>query len=152
MSYRLTRHGPLREAREDDITELMELEYALFDNNMSETTLQRELAAGKGYVFDVLGEIVGYALVRDDGSQLDLTRLGVAIESQGGGIGQVLLTHALSLGKPVVLTVLKSNRGALRLYLRNGFKIVGHLPSDAAWAMRHEASGSTQAARRAVDP
>ena len=41
-------------------------EYALFDNSMSETTLQRELAAGVAYVFDVLGEIVGYALVRDE--------------------------------------------------------------------------------------
>jgi ribosomal-protein-alanine N-acetyltransferase len=136
----MTKYGPLRWAGADDIPALFALEYALFDNNMTERTLKTELEAGEGIVYDVMGEICGYALIREDGDKLDLTRLGVRPESQGGGIGSVLLSQVLSMGKPVVLTVKKTNVRALKLYLRAGFTITGHLTEYEAWSMQREAT------------
>lgn len=140
---RVTKYGPLRWARPDDIPQLLALEAMLFDNSMSERTLRTELEVGRGYVYDVMGEVLGYCFIRDDGDKLDLTRLGVHPESQSCGMGRVLLQHVIGLGMPVVLTVLKANSRALRMYLRADFTITGHLePTYAAWTMRREASGA----------
>jgi ribosomal protein S18 acetylase RimI-like enzyme len=141
--HRVTKYGPLRWAKADDIPQLLALEAALFDNAMAERTLRQELETGRGYVYDVMGELAGYALIREDGNKLDLTRLGVDPEAQGGGIGTVLLKHVIGLGAPIVLTVLKSNLKAIRLYRRHGFVITGHLlNSYEAWSMRRDPSGA----------
>ncbi len=130
----------------------MELEYQLFENSMAETTLHRELEVGQGLVYEGLRCILGYALVRTDGDKLDLTRLGVGQGAQGSGIGSALLCEVITMGKPIVLTVLKHNHRAIRLYYRYGFEIVGHLVSDGAWALRREASASIPAPVRAACP
>jgi ribosomal protein S18 acetylase RimI-like enzyme len=96
---RVTPYGPLRRACGDDLPRLLELEGMLFDNSMNETMLERELALGQCFVYDVMGEVLGYALLRDDGHQYDLTRLGVDPKSQRGGIGRVLLKHVVSRQK-----------------------------------------------------
>lgn len=147
---RVTPYGPLRRVADDDIYRLLELEGMLFDNSMAERVLVRELEEGQGFVYDVMGEVVGYALVRDDGDKYDLTRLGVDPKCQRGGVGKALLRHVLSLGKPVVLTVKKKNYGALRLYRNHHFEIVGQLSAHEAWVMRWD--GSAAAAPGADEP
>jgi putative acetyltransferase len=119
----------------------------LFDNSMNETMLERELALGQCFVYDVMGEVLGYALLRDDGHQYDLTRLGVDPKSQRGGIGRVLLKHVVSLGRTVILTVKKKNYVALRLYRKHGFEIVAQLNAHEAWVLRRGCSaGAAQGA------
>jgi ribosomal-protein-alanine N-acetyltransferase len=131
----------VRAATTDDIPRLLELEYRLFDNSMNETMLARELAHGEGFVLESGGRVDGYALVRPAGEKLDLTRLGVDPAVQGAGIGQALLRKVIDMGKPVVLTVKKKNYGALRLYRRYDFVIVGQLNEAEAWVMRRDVSG-----------
>jgi [ribosomal protein S18]-alanine N-acetyltransferase len=145
---RVTPYGPLRRARSDDVPRLLELEGLLFDNSLAEPMLLRELELGQCFVYDVMGDIIGYALLREDGDKYDLTRLGVDPASQGSGIGRVLLRHVISLGKTVVLSVRKKNYGALRLYRRHGFEIVGQLTAHEAWVMRRDAGDALRASRR----
>lgn len=144
--------GYLRDAKEDDVPRLLELEAALFDNSLSETLLLHELELGYGLVFcgDTDGSILGYALVRVEGDLRDLTRLGVDPAVQGTGVGQFLLravTHGQAPGEEtdVILTVKKANRRALRMYLRHGFAVVGHVSDAAAWALRWTAARASGA-------
>jgi ribosomal protein S18 acetylase RimI-like enzyme len=133
----------LRKATLDDIPQLLQLEYELFPNAMAEMTLKQELTVGQGFVVYLEPAVLGYALVREDWGKLDMTRLGVVREARGRGVGTRLLHAVVALRKPIVLTVFKTNHSAIRLYRRFGFEIVGHLPSEAAWAMRREASALT---------
>jgi ribosomal protein S18 acetylase RimI-like enzyme len=134
--------GYIRPAARADSERILELEGKLFPNSLSEPMIQQELRIGRGWVH--CGEkdntVYGYALVRDDGYVLDLTRLGVDLPEQGGGIGRELLTHVLQVAaeerRGVQLTVLKDNEKALKFYLRHGFQIVGHLKKEGAWLMR----------------
>jgi ribosomal-protein-alanine N-acetyltransferase len=141
--------GILREASEADIPELVDLEAKLFDNAMSETVLRRELEVGKGFVWvgNMTPLVLGYALVREDGDLLDLTRLGVDPAEQGTGIGTLLLRRVLSEGRPVMLLVRKDNQRAFRLYRSHGFEIVGHVTAPAhAWVLRRAAGASARPA------
>jgi ribosomal protein S18 acetylase RimI-like enzyme len=126
----------LRSAGAEDIQEILCLEGLLFDNSMSEVILKRELELGQGFVYVASGCIAGYALVRSDWDKYDLTRLGVTPSAQGQGIGRLLLERVVALGKPVVLTVLKTNYKAIRMYRRCAFEIVGQVNESEAWAMR----------------
>lgn len=132
----------IRRASTEDVPELMELEAALFDNAMSETTLERELVAGEGYLVRQWHEssaILGYILVREDGDLLDITRLGVRPEAQCLGLGTTLLKYILDRERTTVLTVKKGNARALRLYKRHGFVVVGHFIEARAWVLRRDA-------------
>lgn len=132
--------GAIRPATELDIPRLLELEQ-LFDNAMTEPMLARELSAGSGGVFfsPQTGTVLGYVLLRYDQGLLDITRLGVDPAAQGQGIGPRLLEYALSEGHEAMLTVRKNNKRALRLYLKYGFKIAGHITVSDAWVLRRPA-------------
>jgi ribosomal-protein-alanine N-acetyltransferase len=136
----------IRPAKPRDVERLMELEQ-VFDNAMSEKMLLRELEVGRGYVYNRItddGDVLtlGYALVRQDGMLLDLTRLAVDGHTQSQGIGQSLLRRVLSEERETVLTVKKDNVRALALYKKNGFRVVGHYPAADAWVMRRAAPSS----------
>lgn len=117
----------------DDLPAILLLEQTLFpENYIGEVLLRGEIEVGLAWV---IGQpAYAYALVRTDGSLVDLTRLGVLPEWQGCGLGHKLLDKVLGLGKETMLTVSKINQRALALYLRYGFRIVAHHP--AAWVMR----------------
>jgi ribosomal protein S18 acetylase RimI-like enzyme len=124
----------VRVATFDDIPVLVDIEQRLFPlNAMNDTMLERELAVGGGLVVGTVP--CAYALLRDDGVRLDITRLGVVPEHQRKGFGELLLAHVVARGRRTMLTVAKSNRVALRLYLRHGFEVVGELTEAAAWLM-----------------
>ena len=125
----------------EDIPRVLELEQ-VFDNSMTEPMLELELQVGYGYAFcrDADSHVLGYALLRRDGDLLDLTRLAVDPEAQGGGAGTFLLLRVQvdsGLAKrDLVLCVRKKNPRALKLYQRHGFRIVGHSTSSDAWVLR----------------
>lgn len=125
----------MREATQDDLGRLEELEAELFfDNCMSRLRLASELQHGRGWVVEDGGVIVAYSLLRFEPRLVDLTRLGVATTHQGLGLGTYLLNHALQQGESVMLTVHRDNETAIRLYLRHGFRVIGILPHS--WLMR----------------
>jgi ribosomal protein S18 acetylase RimI-like enzyme len=120
----------IRKASMKDLERLVELENVLFENALNERRLEVEMSLGECFV---IGEpAIAYALVRPDGPLLDLMRLGVLPTYQGFGFGKKLLGHVLSLGKDVVLTVLRDNVRARAMYKSAGFRTVGVLPAGAA--------------------
>lgn len=144
-------NGSIRPATEDDVPRILELEQ-VFENSMTEPMISRELVVGRGFLFaDEHLRVWGYALLRTEGDLLDLTRLAVDPRAEKQGVGRRLLdyvcTVADSEGRPCVLTVKKSNRRALRLYLHAGFRIVGHFEVERAWSLRRDAPSSARPAK-----
>lgn len=129
----------MRRVTTDDADELAALDALLFDNCFNEKTLAHEVAIGLGWVVTDQEKLLAYALVRDDGLVLDLIRLGVHPEHQGRGLGSSLLRTLLQQRRDVILTVRAQNTGALRLYLRHGFKVVGRLcvKEHQSWVLRY---------------
>jgi GNAT superfamily N-acetyltransferase len=72
---------------------------------------------------------VGIVALEVEPAHLCLVKLYLRTPFQGLGIGTRLLKQviqeAAELGKPVRLRVLRVNQGALRLYHRHGFTVVG---------------------------
>jgi ribosomal protein S18 acetylase RimI-like enzyme len=122
-----------------DAYELARLEYELFEEHLSEESLREEIRAGFGWLIEDEVALKAYILVRDDRRILDITRFGTRTAYQGEGLGTRLLAQALRTPRAVMLTVDHENTVAMRMYLKNGFKVVGQLPHDSGWVMRKDA-------------
>lgn len=145
-------HTSMRIVTLADADELAELDMLLFPAYcLNEQSIRIEIAVGTGWVIREREKIVAYALVRKDGPLLDITRLGVHPHYQRRGFGSQLLARVKHGGCRVMLTVLRENRDALRLYLRKGFRIVGDLTSGG-WVMEYvpTAVGETRTSHRLV--
>jgi ribosomal protein S18 acetylase RimI-like enzyme len=72
---------------------------------------------------------VGVVWVSRDEREIRLADLALLPAHRGSGIGAILIRELIDesdrTGKPVRLMVLKMNPGALRLYERLGFKVLG---------------------------
>ena len=133
----------LRLATTDDAERIAELEIILFDNAFNEWTIANEIEAGAGLVVEnEAGELCGYALVRFERDLVDLTRLAVRPADQGQGLGGLMLSQVVLDTRPVMLTGWKNNNGAIRLYRRFGFEIVGELEAGA-WVMKRHPMEAT---------
>ena len=129
-------HSDMRDVTRFDADVLAHLDGILFpENALNETTLANEVNHGVGWVIEVAGDVVAYALARNSDDLLDLLRLGVHPDYQHSGFGTQLLQRLLQENKKAMLTVKKSNVGAIRLYVKHGFQIVGHLPANESWVM-----------------
>jgi len=107
---------------QSDLSWVAELEIALFpDNCMNEKTLEVELANGFGLVTGG----IGYALCRVEEGLVDVLRLGVHQDHRNQGLATAMLRHILARPGKVILCVRKTNEVALRLYMRQGLRIVG---------------------------
>lgn len=136
-------HGYMRDVTRFDADVLASLDAQLFpENALNETTIANEIKHGMGWVIEVADEIVAYVLVRDDHQILDILRLGTRADYQKAGFGTELLERVLREDQQAMLTVKKSNRPALRLYLRHGFEIAGHLKENDSWVMVRKATSS----------
>jgi ribosomal-protein-alanine N-acetyltransferase len=131
----------LRRATVDDVPALALLDQHLFpENAMGECLLEGELRAGWGLV---LGEpLSGYVLVREEGTLVDITRLGVHPAREGQGMGGRLLDAVLAAvlvrrGRAMLTVKKKDNGRAIQIYRRRGFAIVAELQD--AWLMHREA-------------
>ena len=123
-----------REVVPEDLLEIEELENANFDNSFNASTLEHELASGASCLVAISEErVAGYAFYRITNGLTDLTRLAVREELRGKGTGVELLRQVLLKSPRTMLCVRKNNPGAQRLYLRNGFHIVGEL--EHSWVM-----------------
>ncbi|MDO5701154.1 MAG: GNAT family N-acetyltransferase [Bowdeniella nasicola] len=77
---------------------------------------------GQIFVARRAGRIAGLVGVKDD----VISRLYIHPDLQGRGIGTALLDYANAQCEQARLTVLNTNEGAQRLYLRKGFRFTGH--------------------------
>lgn len=81
---------------------------------------------------------VGYFYLHNDGEKLELDDLYIFDEFQGQGIGTKVLNYVASVAKEknkeVFLYVFVKNRGAINLYLKNGYKIVENI-DDSRYIM-----------------
>lgn len=107
-------------------------------NSMNSQTVSQLLRVGRGWVAGV-GRPVGYALCADDGQLTDLLRIGVRKHHRQNGLGQAILQQVLAGQQAVSLSVRKDNHAAIRMYLRAGFRIIGHLVGfdGPYWALLH---------------
>lgn len=134
-------HALMRPVTPEDAWDVAELDALLFpDTSFNETTFATEIRSGAAWGIFIDHELAGYILIKTDGCITDIVRLGVRPSYQRRGFGEDLLVRALRETSDAMLTVKKQNRSALRLYLKYGFKIVGHLTENDAWVMRYVAT------------
>ena len=108
--------------------------------NFSEEQLARELSNPDSffYVAEVNGHVVGYLKLNTAHAQtepqaadaLEIERIYVLSNYHGGGVGQALYHHAMSVAEDrkasyVWLGVWEHNHRALRFYAKNGFIAFG---------------------------
>lgn len=116
---------------EMDIPKVLEIERASFPCPWGEWAFRVELKPpGYAFVYELSGEVIGYAvlrIVRDEGHLLNIA---VAPEKRRQGIGMELLRFCINLCvkkgvKELWLEVRESNLGAISLYTKLGFIKVG---------------------------
>ena len=122
------------ELKEEDISEIAEIEASLFKNQAWSLELIRsELERPENLVIvvkdDFLG-VIGYIIIKVLLDEAEILRFGVKKENQGKGIGKGLLIVALDelrrRGlKKVFLEVSADNIKAQRLYEKFEFKKIG---------------------------
>lgn len=79
----------------------------------------------------IKGVKVGYFYLHTDGEKLELDDLYIFKEFQGRGIGTEVLKYvdlvSKEKNKDIFLYVFVKNKGAVNLYIRNGYKIVENI-------------------------
>jgi ribosomal protein S18 acetylase RimI-like enzyme len=95
---------------------------------------ERFVLDGRRQVIQVGEHDVGMVEIWDEPSRLVLASIRVLPEWQCRGLGKAIIRSVLargsSTGQPVVLSVLKVNVRARRLYEREGFLVVGETPTN----------------------
>jgi ribosomal-protein-alanine N-acetyltransferase len=120
--------------------ELSEHDMQLFDNGMGPSQLRAEIDAGSCLLLRVDHELAGYALTRQQGPLIDVTRLAVLPDFRGKGFGRKLLQTTIQLHRDsrYMLNVRKTNNAAIQLYKSEGFRIRGTVLQS--WLMIREPS------------
>lgn len=122
----------VRPCREEDIEALTALDAAAFppEWHYGRHVLRRALLSGGSFLVAESTRLVGYAYGDVQGTSAHLTRLAVAPDYRGRGVGARLLSASLRAfhGQGawlVTLNTQKSNTKSQRLYERFGFQAVG---------------------------
>lgn len=130
--------GPcrLRPATAADALPVAAIERAVFSDPWSAASIRESI--GMPWMFtwvaeDPAGQVVGYAFCREIAGESELLNLAVTPMLRRGGVGARLLTAALDWARDrgareTFLEVRASNRAAIALYEREGFRAVGRRP------------------------
>lgn len=123
------------EIRKMTLSDLQEIENTLeaeFDNFWNASILESELknTLSKYIVAKIETEIVGFAGVIDTLDQFEITNIVVKKKFRNNGIGNALLIELIKLAKTnnkdkIILEVNNTNKPAIKLYEKNGFKNIG---------------------------
>lgn len=123
------------EVSEMTLSDLQEIENTLeaeFDDFWNASILESELknTLSKYVVAKIETEIVGFAGVIDTLDQFEITNIVVKKKFRNNGIGNALLIELIKLAKTnnkdkIILEVNNTNKPAIKLYEKNGFKNIG---------------------------
>jgi len=122
----------IREAKEDELLNIAELEKLVFGSHawtLSQLMSEWITGLSKFILAFVNSELVGYLIFRQVDEEAEILRLGVKKEFRRKGIGEKLLKKAEELvstqgGKVIYLEVRKSNEPAINFYKKQNFSIV----------------------------
>lgn len=99
-----------------------------WDEAREQLQFREQLELGRTQVIQLRGADIGFLMSREHGDQVELHTLCIAPEYQSQGIGTYitrrLVRDAQTSGRNVVLSVLKANERARKVYERLGFVIV----------------------------
>jgi ribosomal-protein-alanine N-acetyltransferase len=117
----------------DDVQTVQEIEREIFLTPWPRNAYRREISQNKIASYIVMrdgDEIVGYAGLWKMADEAHITTVGVRRADQGKGYGMALMLalidRAYSLGSRwMTLEVRASNHGAISLYEKLGFKVIG---------------------------
>lgn len=115
----------VRTAKDSDLLAIADIERECFSNPWSLKMLQESYNVGTYYaVAESEGKIFGYGGLYPNG---DITNIAVMSDYRGSGIGGRILDELIEYAKKsgvdkIFLEVGVSNKPALRLYKRKGFK------------------------------
>jgi len=140
----------IRPARHSDLQAIFELNRALFAEAWSKEALESALAAGFAlYAWPAdSGQISAYFLGRRVLDELHILQLAVARPFRGRGAGSELMRYVLQAMRKqglnrAELEVRGSNRVAIHLYHKLGFKVAGrrpkYYPASASGGSREDA-------------
>ena len=127
--------GPwrIRRAAVSDAERLVPIERRCFSDPWSVAAFEEILRSplGLGCVAEGGGEIRGYLLARAVAGEGEILNLAVAPEARRRGLGGELLQQGINAlavagAREVFLEVREQNVAAQHLYLRRGFRPVGH--------------------------
>ena len=126
----------LRPATAADAPALAAIERAVFSDPWSLESIRESI--GMPWMFtwvaeDPTGRVVGYTFCREIAGESELLNLAVAPDQRRSGLGARLLAEALAWAgargaRETFLEVRASNRAAIALYEREGFRAVGRRP------------------------
>ena len=130
--------GPcrLRPATAADAPQVAAIERAVCSAPWSAESIRESI--GMPWMFtwiaeDGSGGVVGYVFCREVAGESELLNIAVTPAARGGGVGAELLRAALTWAegrgaRETFLEVRESNRGAITLYEKAGFRAVGRRP------------------------
>ncbi len=139
----------IRDAAENDLPAIHEIEVRSFASPWSMQSLRNELSISFSHVIVAVidGEVVGYAVAWDVRGDINLNHLAVASSMRERGIGRMLVQRIVErLGsrgaQRIYLEVGARNSVARSFYLRLGFQESGlrkdYYPDDDAVLMERE--------------
>src|ERR1700716_1881013 len=117
----------------DDIPAVQEIEKEIFLTPWPRNAYRRELSQNQLATYIVLreeDEIIGYAGLWKMHDEAHVTTVGVRLRDQGKGYGMALMLALIERAyamesRWMTLEVRASNQGAMALYERLGFKVIG---------------------------
>jgi ribosomal-protein-alanine N-acetyltransferase len=122
----------IRLANENDILRILEIEREAISPPWSQEALLSEIRKADSYFVVAVAAshaISGFAILREVGNDGELLQIAVDGNAQRRGIGDSLMGAVLDFAKDntfesVFLEVRSSNKAAVRLYEKHGFKPV----------------------------
>lgn len=122
----------IREMTGSDISEIAELEKVCFSEPWSETSLRDELTneTARFYVLRDSENLLGYIGANNVCNEVYITNVAVNEKYRGNGYGKILVNHLIKQSELeraffITLEVRKSNKNAIKLYEKCGFKFIG---------------------------
>ena len=124
----------MRPMRSNDAPAALAIEQAVYDFPWTEGIFRDCIRVGYScWLLEQDGVGVGYGILAPGVNEAHLLNICIHPEEQGCGMGTRLLTRMLELARwhharSVFLEVRPSNRGAITLYKRFGFRVIGIRP------------------------
>jgi len=122
----------IRSAETGDVPGMLEVERACFGDPWSARAIREAMQSetSQAYVADEAGRVLGFVLARTSGPEAEILDLAVLPNMRRRGIARALLRAVRDavarVGvEEIFLEVRESNRAAISLYEREGYRAVG---------------------------